>query len=325
VIKSVQGKGRVNAEVAVMRPVLSSRKGVVISYGINPSYSDIDTYHMAACAIDSAIRAAVSGGADVDKMALLDNFCWCSSNEPERLYQLKQAAKACYDYSIAFGTPFISGKDSMFNDFKGFDEKGAPLKISVPPTLLVSTIAKSISIDIKFPGDLVYIIGDTKEELGASEYFGLLSEEYKKRYVGNVVPKVDAFKNKKVYQAFHKAAKENLISAAASVGRGGLGVALCKMAMAGRLGLDINLKNLPGSTKNDAAILFSESQGRIVMAVAPANRKRFEKIMAKVDPKLIGRTSEDNKLAIKNKSGRKIVDLRLDKALKDYRKTFKGF
>jgi len=120
-LSPLQGRGRVNGETSVFRPVLSSQKGVLLSQALYPSYSEIDPYAMAACAVDTAVRNAVAGGADPAKIALLDNFCWCSSDDPERLWQLKQAAKACYDTALSYETPFISGKDSMFNDFKGFD------------------------------------------------------------------------------------------------------------------------------------------------------------------------------------------------------------
>lgn len=331
VIKPVQGRGRVNAEVAVVRPRLDSKKGIVLSYGISPNYSDIDTYYMAACAIDSAIRAAVSGGADVEKLALLDNFCWCSSNEPERLYQLKEAARACYDYSVAFGTPFISGKDSMFNDFKGFDEKRNPVKISVPPTLLISAIGvipdalNSISIDLKFEEDLIYILGETDDELGASEYFAMLSEREKKDYLGNKVPKVDAVKNRKLYADFYQCVQKGLFASSVTVGRGGLAVALIKAALAGGLGADISLKNLPGKVTRDDFALFSESQGRILVSVSSDNRKAFEKMMAKNPIALMGKVTEKKAISIKNKSGKVIVNLDINSALKSYRSTFNGY
>ena len=143
---------------------------------------------MAGAAIDTAIRGLVALGISPDEIALLDNFCWCSSDEPERLWQLKQAAKGCYDYAKAFGTPFISGKDSMFNDFSGYDAENNRVKVSVPPTLLISSIGvhadvvKAVSIDAKIAGDLVYVIGETAEELGGSEYFAHLG------YTGNTVP-----------------------------------------------------------------------------------------------------------------------------------------
>jgi phosphoribosylformylglycinamidine synthase II len=331
VLKPIQGRGRINSEVAVVRPVLSSPKGIIMSYGINPNYSDIDTYHMAACAIDSAVRAAVAGGADINRLALLDNFCWCSSDDPERLYQLKQAVKACYDYATIYETPFISGKDSMFNDFKGFDEKGNPTKISVPPTLLISAIGiipdalKSVSADLKFPGDFIYILGETKDELGGSEYFSMLSQEANKNYIGNNVPKVDAKKNKKLYQDYYKCIQKELVSSSISIGRGGMATALTKMAMAGKLGIEISIKNLFGDFTQDNSALFSESQGRIIVAVAPENKKEFEKVMQGNRISFVGKVTKDNKIIIKNKVGRKIVDLNLDRALKSYRKTFENF
>ena len=157
VIKPLQGKGRVNGETTVIKPVFDSTHAVALSQGLYPRYSDIDCYHMAGASIDTAIRNVVAAGADPDAIALLDNFCWCSSRDPQRLYQLKKAAQACYDFAKVYQTPFISGKDSMFNDFKGYDKKGNPVKISIPPTLLISSIGiihdvlKTISIDVKFP------------------------------------------------------------------------------------------------------------------------------------------------------------------------------
>lgn len=328
VIKPIQGRGRINTDVAVVKPVLNSNRGVILSYGINPGYSDIDTYHMAACAIDTAIRAAVSGGADLKKLAILDNFCWCSSSEAERLYQLKQAVKACYDYATAYQTPFISGKDSMFNDFKGFDEKGSALKISVPPTLLISAIGvipdieKSVSIDPKFADDLVYLFGETKNELGASAYYSMISQKEGKSYIGNNVPKVNAVKNRKLYLSFYKVVQKELIASAISVTQGGLAVALSKMAMAGGLGLNISLKNV--SNDEDVA-LFSESQGRILVTVAPDNKGKFEKIMNGNKFALIGKITDDNLIKIQNKSGKNIANLDINSALNSYRKTFKNY
>jgi len=328
VIKPIQGRGRVNAETAVLKPVLNSQKGVILSYGINPSYSDIDTYHMAACAIDSAIRAAVSAGADIDKMAILDNFCWCSSNKPERLYQLKQAVKACYDCAVDYETPFISGKDSMFNDFRGYDEKGNQVEIAIPPTLLISAIGvipdiyKSLSVDLKFADDLIYLLGETKDELGGSEYFSMISEEKNKDYLGNKVPKVDVLKNKSLYKDFYKATTEELISSAISISRGGLMVALSKMAMAGGLGLEISLSEM---ATEDHVALFSESQGRILATINPKNKDEFEKMMAKNKFTLIGKVINTKKITISNSANKEIINLDLNSIQESYKSTFEGY
>jgi len=140
VIKPLQGLGRVNGTASVVRPVLDSKKAVVLSQSLGARATESDGYQMAAGAIDDCVAAAVAAGADVDTMAIMDNFCWCSSDEPARLGQLLATAQACYDTAMVYGTPFISGKDSMFNDFKGFDADDNPVKISVPPTLLISSL-----------------------------------------------------------------------------------------------------------------------------------------------------------------------------------------
>lgn len=325
VIKPLQGRGRVNGEAAVIKPLLNSNAGVVLSCGIYPSYSDIDTYSMAAACIDTAIRNAVCCGANLNKLALLDNFCWCSSSEPERLGQLKRAVKACYDYTKVYQTPFISGKDSMFNDFKGFDENGNPVKISVPPTLLISSIGiidditKAVSLDAKFPGDLIYILGQTYDELGASEYFANFGA------IGNKIPQVNALKNLKLYKALAKCNKRGLIASAQSITRGGLAVALAKTAMAGLLGMDISLAKLPGSVLRDDFALFSESQGRILVTINPKNKREFEKIMKGNNFALIGQVTNDSLIKIRGLNGAIIVETKVEKALKAYKKTFKNY
>src|SRR3989338_2948428 len=160
VTKPLHGRGRVNADAGVIQPLFDSPKGVVLSHGYAPWYSTLDTYAMAAASIDTAVRNAIAAGASRDYLAILDNFCWSSSEKPERLYELKMAAKACYDIATAYGTPFISGKDSMFNDFRGFTADGKPTHIAALPTLLVSAIgvipdvAKAMTIDFKRVGDL---------------------------------------------------------------------------------------------------------------------------------------------------------------------------
>ncbi len=338
VIKPLQGRGRVNGDATVIKPKLDSDKAVVISQGINPSYSEVDTYDMAACAIDTAIRNAVATGADLEHLALLDNFCWCSSTEPERLGQLKRACQACYDYSTEFGTPFVSGKDSMFNDFKGFDESGNPLKISVLPTLLVSTIGvmkdarKAISIDPKFEGDLVYILGRTSEELGGSEYFAMKGEQERgRKYIGNNVPHVNASANIDTYRAFSKVVEEGLVASAISVHRGGLATALAKSAIAGQLGMDIDLDSVPIDNefgmRNDS-LLYSESQGRLVVTVNPANKERFEDLMKGVEYSEIGRVRGDNRFIVTGFSGQSsktVVDTTIDKMTESYKSTFKDY
>ena len=328
VIKPVQGAGRVSGDASVFKPVLSSQKAVVLSSALAPFYSDIDPYGMAAAAIDAAIRAAVASGASMDHLALLDNFCWTESDTPERLWQLREAAKACYDSAIAYSTPFISGKDSMFNDFKGYDEKGNFVSINALPTLLISTIGvmedaeKAVSMDSKFAGDYVYLLGDTHDELGGSEYFRMIAEHGQEGKIGGKIPHVDAKKNLKLYKAFGKAVQSELIGSAISVNRGGLAIALGKMAMAGKLGIDVDISKagkIPAHT-----LLFSETQGRILTSIAPGSAQKFEKLFKGLPIQRIGIVTGSTSLTIRS-GKKKLASLSLDKALTAYRSTFKNW
>ncbi len=328
VIKPLQGKGRINGDATIVRPVLGSEKGVILSHGVNPSYSDIDTFHMATSAIDNAVRNAIAVGASLEKIALLDNFCWCSSNEPERLGQLKRAVMASHDIAVAYGTPFISGKDSMFNDFKGFDENGNPIKISVPPTLLASSIAviddvrKAISSDAKISGDLVYVLGENSEELGGSEYFAMRGENLVgERFIGNSVPEVNFERNKILYESLSEAINQELVASAQSVNKGGLGIALAKTAMGGRLGMDVSLGELRDIEMRDDYALFSESQGRLIVTINPEYASKFEKIMEGNSIAKIGVIRNDDKFVVK---GRKetAMDTNINEMLTSYKSTF---
>ena len=297
VLKPLSGRGRINTDAQVFRPVLNSEKGVVLSYGVYPSYGDISAYHMAACALDTAIRNVVAAGGTLSHLAILDNFCWCSSNDPKRLYQLKEAVKACYDYAVGYGTPFISGKDSMFNDFKGYDEKGNPVEISIPPTLLISAISvmpdlnKTVSPEFKNVGDVIYLLGETYDELG--------------------IPKVNLENNLKTYLSLEKAIQKELIASSLSVTSGGLGIAIAKASIGGMLGCEINLNPI-GKTYGVNAKLFSESQGRILVSVSLKNIKEFEKICIGVSYVKLGKVTKDTQVIVED-GGKKIIESNVKK------------
>ncbi len=325
VLPPLQGRGRVNADVSVFRPVLSSQKGVILSQGLYPTYSQIDTYDMAAASIDTAIRNAVAAGGNPNHLALLDNFCWASSNDKEKLGQLKKAAQACFDIAVEYGAPYVSGKDSMFNDFNGYDQHGKLVQISVLPTLLISSfgviddINSVVSLDAKHAGDSVYLLGETFDELGGSEYFASLG------FVGNSVPKVDAKKNKKLYEAFYKATQNNLVASSQSVNRGGLAVAFAKTAMGGMLGLHVDLSSLPGSVSSDDFALYSESQGRILVTVSKKNIPAFEDVMKGTIFAKIGEVTKNTNVIIKGLQGNKIITTTIEDMLMSYKSTFAGY
>jgi phosphoribosylformylglycinamidine synthase len=341
VVKPMVGKGKVDSEATVTRPVLDSMKGVATTQALFPRYSEIDTYHMAACAIDTAVRNMIAVGGSLEQMSLLDNFCWCSSDEPERLGQLKRAAKACNDVSTAYLTPLISGKDSMFNTFKGFDENGNPIKVDVLPTLMISglgvmdDVEKCQTLDAKVAGDLVYVVGMTRDEMGGSEYYAMVGEEEEgrnKEYIGENVPKVDTDTNLKTYKAMQDAIHSGLVASCASVGLGGLAVALAKTAIGGQLGMDIDVKNMYDNGVVDDVerldnLLFSGSQGRFVVTVDPSMQAKFEEKLKGVAFSRVGTVTEDKNFIVKYGSHdvNVFVDTDVGKMAESYKATLRGY
>ncbi len=282
VVKPLVGKENDGpSDAAVIRPILDTYEGIAVSNGICPRYSDIDTYHMMACAIDEAIRNNVAVGGRIDRMVGLDNFCWPDPIQSERtpdgeykLAQLVRANKALYHFTTAFGVPCISGKDSMKNDYLIGNTK-----ISIPPTVLFSAmgkiddVRKAITMDAKRPGDIIYILGKTFNELGGSEYYAMMG------YVGNNVPKVDAARAKKLYRKLNEASREGLIASCHDCSDGGLGVALAETAFAGGLGMEIDLGKVPATgVDRDDLLLFSETQSRFIVTVRPEKKDAFEEV-----------------------------------------------
>jgi len=268
------------SDAAVIRPVLDSFEGIAVSNGIVPRYSDVDTYAMAACAVDEAVRNAVCAGADPHFMAGLDNFCWCdpvqSDANPDgelKLAQLVRANKALLDICVTYGIPLISGKDSMKNDYRIGNTA-----ISIPPTLLFSLVAKvpdvrkAVTMDFKESGSLIYCVGTTFPELGASEY--ALMQDVKDTRVPVVHDAGQAFA---CYAALFSAIQAGLVRACHDLSDGGLGVAIAEMCFSGETGASISLAamNQSGCTE-DYEVLFSESQARILVEVRPEHGQRFE-------------------------------------------------
>jgi len=327
VLKPYTGRKRdVQADATVFMAEPLGREGIVLSSGILPRYSDIDTYHMMASIIDLAIRRSVAVGADPDHIAGLDNFCWPDPVQSEKtpdgeykMAQLVRANQALYDYTKAFLVPCISGKDSMKND----STRGGR-KISIPPTVLFSTIAKiddiahAVSSDAKFAGDDIYVIGATKKELGGSEYYSMISDAH-----GNDVPKVDAAKASALYHALAKVIKADLASSVITPALGGLAIAFAKSAMGGRLGFDVDLAKIPVEGElNDAELLFSESNSRFVLTCRPEKSAGVEKLLAGFDFAKVGVTTDSANLNFTH--GDKTVSVDMDSLVSSYKKTLAG-
>jgi phosphoribosylformylglycinamidine (FGAM) synthase-like enzyme len=292
-------------DAAVIRPLADSPKGLIISNGINPKYGDIDTYWMAASAIDEALRQVIAVGGNLDEVALLDNFCWGNPEKPDRLGGLVRAAQACYDIASVYGAPFISGKDSLYNEYD--TEEGS---ICIPPTLLISAMAviddigQVVSMDCKKAGDLIYIVGATYNELGGSHYFA------NHGFIGNNMPKVQAEEGKKLMEALSSATQKGLVAACHDLSEGGIGVAAAEMAFAGGLGMTVHLKNVPlgESIDRDDFILFSESNSRFLVEVDPKNKKDFENSLSGVAIAEVGRVTDEKKLEIYDRKDSIIVN-----------------
>ncbi len=298
-------------DASVLRPIYNEQTGLAVGCGILPRYSDIDTYWMMAAVIDEAVRNIIAVGANPDHMAGLDNFCWCDPVQSEKtpdgeykLAQLVRANKALYDITTAYRIPCISGKDSMKNDYNIGNSK-----ISIPPTVLFTAIgivpdaAQAVTADFKSSGDLIYVLGITRNETGASEYFAELG------YIGTDVPKVtDPAKAIAMYRALHQAIRSGLIKSCHDISDGGLAVSLAECCFSGGLGAIISLDALPRQdVHRDDAALFSESTSRFVISIAPEEKLEFEAALEGFPLAQIGKTVDNAKLEIKGLKGGAIV------------------
>jgi phosphoribosylformylglycinamidine synthase len=289
------------SDAAVVRPLADSYVGTVVAHGICPRYSDIDTYQMMANAIDEGLRNYVAVGGRIDHVAGLDNFCWCdpvkSDKTPDGEYkaaQLVRANQALYDYCVAFGVPLISGKDSMKNDYQIGETK-----ISIPPTVLFSVIGKiddvrlATTMDAKRAGDLVYLLGVTANELGASELYAQLGE------LGANLPQVDATTALARYRTLNAAQTAGLVASCHDLSDGGLAVALAETAFSGGLGISIDLSKVETRGELSAAqILFSESASRLLVTVHPENQGRFTSLFARQSCSLLGEVTTTAQLQV---------------------------
>jgi len=288
-------------DAGVLRPLLDRSEGLVVSHGICPKFSDIDTYWMMANAMDEAVRNAVAAGADIGHMAGVDNFCWCDPVQSEKtpdghykLAQLVRANLALQHFAEAFGVPCVSGKDSMKNDYTG-----AGQKISIPPTVLFSVIAvvpdasKAMSSDFKQPGDQVYLLGLTRDELGGSELYdelGLWSP---------AVPHVECVTARQRYRSLHEAMGRNLVTACHDLSDGGLAAALAEMCIGGRLGARIDLDQAARTPDTGlTALLYSETASRLLVTVRKDQAPAFEKLFAGQHASRVGEVVEDTQLQL---------------------------
>lgn len=305
-------------DAAVIAPVFGSWRGIALGCGIQPRLGDLDPYQMAAAAIDEAVRNVVSVGADPARIALLDNFCWGDTDRPEVLGSLVRAAEACHDLALAYRMPFISGKDSLKNEFRS-----AGHHIVIPPTLLISAmgivpdVRQCVTMDLKSPNSVLYLLGTTREELGGSHLHLVTNRE------GGEVPVVDVKLAPQIFAALHTAIRQGLIRSCHDLSEGGLAVAAAEMAFSGNIGADIfrppGLENLA-----DETMLFSESPTRFLLEVSPDVSAQLEAHFGDLPWQRVGTTCKQPRLRITGKNGEWIIWTPLDQLKEAWQKPLRS-
>jgi phosphoribosylformylglycinamidine synthase subunit PurSL len=332
VIKPLVGKDRdIPNDAVVLRPILDSSRGIAVSQALNPFYSEIDTYHMTAVTVDEGVRRVLCVGGDPDHLGGVDNFCWPTIlyhpvENPDGKYkaaQLVRSNRALKDYCLAYHIPLLSGKDSMYVDGLLEGPFGERRKVSGLPTLLftassvVPDIRACVTMDAKCAGDLVYVLGETRNELGGSEYYQLMGK------VGLLVPEVDPKVTRPLYRAFHEALMKGLLASAHTVTRGGLGVHLALVAMAGDLGMELHLNAVPvDEALPDSTVLYSESAGRFIVTVDPKKQQAFEAHFSGMQMGCMGRTTESPFFRVKGRDGDWIMEENVHELKEWWKKPF---
>jgi phosphoribosylformylglycinamidine synthase len=308
VIKPLQGWNAGPNNASVIKPLDNSWKGISVASGINPRYGKINPYWMAASVIDEAIRNNIS--VTGRRWALLDNFTWGNPEYYDRLGGLLYACKGCYDTAKIYGTPFVSGKDSLYNE--------SPLG-AVNPTLLITSLGivpdvrKTISMELKKSGNLLYLTGCTYPEIGGSEYLRLQGK------LGGSVPKLRPKQNIATYKRVLKAMDNNLVRSCHDCSEGGLAVALSEMAFTGNLGLNIDISQVPTSENiRDDILLFSESNGRLLLEIPENKKDEFESTLADGIISCIGVVKKEPILSIKQ-NNKDILSIELSRLMKAWK------
>lgn len=284
-------------DAAVIAPILGQRAGMAIGCGLCPQFGDIDPYYMALAAVDEAVRNVVAVGADPKQTAVLDNFCWGNTDRPEVLGALVRAAEGCRDAALAYGVPFISGKDSLKNEYQNADGS----RIVIPPTLLITAlgqvpdVTKCATMDLKKPGHKLYLVGLTKEELGGSHYY------LQQRRYSNSIPKVDLEQAPAIMQKMHDVIRHGMVVACHDLSEGGLAVALAEMCLAGGFGAVVHTNAMPTPVEDKLpieALLFGESTTRFLVEVPFEWESSLKIIFGHLPLACIGQVTDQPRLTI---------------------------
>ena len=330
VIKPLVGtRGDGPGDGAVLQPLPHSTRGAALGLGANPNQGRLDPYNMALASIDEALRGVVAVGGDPGQAALLDNFSWGNCDKPENLGALVLAAQACYDAAIAFRAPFVSGKDSLNNEYRVGDRT-----LSIPPTLLITALAivpdvsRAVTMDLAKAGDGLYLVGETSAEFGGSVWLEQNGRALEDGFRAPV-PRPDLERAPKLFAALHGAIRAGLVRAVHDLSEGGLGVAVAESAFAGDLGAHIDLARvpvaeLPKDADHDTVALFSESTSRFLVEVAPEHAEAFQKALSGLPVARIGEVLAEAELRIDGARGKGLAKLNLDSLRQAHRGHFQG-
>jgi phosphoribosylformylglycinamidine (FGAM) synthase-like enzyme/phosphoribosylformylglycinamidine (FGAM) synthase PurS component len=335
VLKPLVGiAGNGPGDAAVLQPIMDNleeqtQAGIVLSNGVNPLYGTIDPYAMALNAVDEALRNLTAVGGEIERAALLDNFCWGNPTDPEQLGMLVRAVKGCYDAAVGFGTPFISGKDSLNNEYLANGERKP-----VIPTLLISAVgviddaAQTVDMSLKEAGNALYLVGMTRNELAGSHFAEVVSPElFAQSFAETDVPQVDLASARVTMKAVGWAIRKGLVRACHDLSEGGLAIAAAEMALAGLLGVTIDCGKVKADgVGNDdtrcAGLLFSESPSRFLMEVALEQQATFEAYLLDVgvrDFAQIGTVTDAQRFVVRHRE-----ETLMELAVDDMQRAWKG-
>jgi phosphoribosylformylglycinamidine synthase len=273
-------------DAAVLSPVLGSPYGMVLGCGLCPQFTERDPREMAKLAVDECLRNIVAVGGDPANTFILDNFAWGNTARPEQLGSLTLACEGATEAALAYGTPFISGKDSLNNEYA----VGAKT-IAIPGTLLISgmsiieDVRRCVTMDLKEEGNLLFVVGLTGEDMGGS-HFNLITGA---SINDGAVPHIDLKLARRIHATLHRAILQATVRACHDLSEGGLAVAAAEMAFAGDLGARIEISKVPVvRALAPHAILFSESAPRYLVEVRPTLRPEFEGLFAGLPHACVG-------------------------------------
>ncbi|MFK7788065.1 MAG: AIR synthase-related protein, partial [Phycisphaeraceae bacterium] len=315
------------SDAAVLRPKLDANRAIALSNGMAPHVSekanhdgtatDGDSYQMVLHAIDEAVRNAVCVGADPEYIAILDNFCWAKCDDPWQLGTLVRAAEACYDGAMAFQPPFVSGKDSLSNQFTAEDGS----LITIPQTMLISALGmvndatKARTMDAKAAGNALFIVGITTPDMGGSHWAQLVGD-------ADNIPKADLVAGPRNAKAVAKLIDERLIQSAHDCSDGGLLVAAAEMAFAGQIGLDIDLAGVPNDVCLPEQICFAETPSRYLLEVHPDHSAKVVEHLLKAGIPFgqVGTFANHQNLTVRKPDEGQLLDIDLDTLRETWRK-----